>query len=234
MYHSDVTAGERELYVYTPPGYDASRRYPVLYLLAGSSGLPSNWLYQGRINFIMDNLLAEGKALPMIIAIPNNQVIHRADPRHAEPTFDIFERELREHVIPLVDREYATQATPHGRALSGLSMGGRHSMFIGLRSLDLFGSFGILSAGDETAETTLTGFLNDPQANAKVDYLFVGQGGAEAVADFFNLRVAALVDALEAHNIEHEYYVGGYGAHDWTTWRHLLYYRFLPNLWRQQ
>ena len=232
IYRSEATQGERELYVYTPPGYNPTQRYPVLYLLGGSGELPSNWVYDGRVNFIMDNLLAEGKAIPMIIAIPNNQVIHRNHPQHSELTFDIFERELREHVIPLVDRNYSTIQSPKGRAISGLSMGGRHSMVIGFRSLDLFANFGILSAGDVHAEVSLRDFLNNPHANDKVEYLFVGQGTAEAHG-FFGARCIALHQALVKHNIEHEYYVGGHGGHDWGTWRHLLYFRFLPNLWRK-
>lgn len=66
----------------------------------------------------------------------------------------------------------------------------------------------------------------------KIDYLFVGQGKLEAEGRF-NARVKGLVDALAAHGIEHEYYVGGHTAHDWATWRHLLHARFLPNLWRR-
>jgi enterochelin esterase family protein len=233
IYHSGVTGGERDLYVYTPPEYDDSLSYPVLYLLAGSSSLPTNWIYNGRVHFIMDNLLAESRAEPMIIVIPNNQVVHRNHPNHAELTFELFERELREHVIPFIDAAYATQPGPQGRALSGLSMGGRHTMFIGFGSPDLFGSLGILSAGDENAETVLADFLNDPAANTYFDYLFIGQGTLEEAEDFFNVRVASLTEALETHGIDYEYYAGGYGAHDWTTWRHLLYFEFLPNLWRQ-
>jgi len=231
IYHSDVTNGERELYVYTPPGYDSSKKYPVLYLVGGSGELPSNWIYDGRANLILDNLIAEDKAVPMIIAIPNNQVIHRNHPKHTELTFDIFEKELRGHVIPLVDENYSTIESPKGRALSGLSMGGRHAMFIGFRSLDLFGSFGLLSAGDTEAEKTLSEFLNDPDVNSKVDYLFVGQGTKEAEG-FLGKRVEVLVEALDNHKIEYDYYVGGHGGHDWATWRYLLYYRFLPNLWK--
>ena len=231
VYHSAVTNGQREMYVYTPPGYNPAKKYPVLYLLGGSGELPSNWIFDGRVNFIMDNLLAEGMAVPMIIAIPNNQVIHRNHPKHTELTFDIFEKEMRKHVIPLVDETYSTIQSPKGRAISGLSMGGRHSMFVGFRSLDLFANFGILSAGDTNAETTLSQFLNDPKVNEKVDYLFVGQGTEEA-SGFMGSRCVALHEALNKHNIEHEYYVGGHGGHDWATWRHLLYYRFLPNLWK--
>lgn len=233
IYHSDVTSGERELYVYTPPGYNPHKSYPVLYLLGGSGELPSNWMYDGRVNLILDNLLEEGKALPMLIAIPNNQIIHRNHPNHVELTFDMFEKELRHHVIPLVDSAYSSTQDPKGRAISGLSMGGRHAMFIGFRSLDLFASFGILSAGDVNAETSLAYFLNDPDVNNKVDYLFVGQGTLEANGRM-GQRCVALDEALSNHNIEHVYYVGGHGAHDWATWRHLLYYQFLPNLWRSR
>src|SRR5512134_4033978 len=175
VYHSEVTQGERELYVYTPPGYDRTETYPVLYLVGGSGELPSNWIYDGRANFILDNLLAENRAVPMVIAIPNNQVVHRNYPKHIELTFKLFEAELRQHVLPLVEREYSVRRDPKGRALSGLSMGGRHTMFAGFNSLDLFGSFGVLSAGDVDAETSLAGFLRTPDVNAKIDYLFVGQ-----------------------------------------------------------
>ena len=231
VYHSGVTKGERELYVYTPPGYDRSRTYPVLYLVGGSGDLPHNWVYDGRAGFMMDNLLAEGKVVPMVIAIPNNQVVHRSHPKHVELTFPTFEAELRQHVLPLVERQYAVRSDPKGRALAGLSMGGRHTMFVGFRSLDLFASFGVLSAGDVESETSLAAFLNDPDVNRKLDYLFVGQGTQEA-SGRMGQRCVALHEALVKHKVEHEYYVGGHGGHDWATWRHLLYYRFLPGLWR--
>lgn len=231
IYHSEVTQGEREMYVYTPPGYDRRKTYPVLYLVGGSGDLAQNWIYEGRAGLMMDNLLAEGKAVPMLIAIPNNQVIHRNHPQHVERTFDLFEAELRKHVIPLVEANYSVRKDPRGRALSGLSMGGRHTMFIGFRSLDLFANFGILSAGDTDAEQSLARFLNDPDVNKKVAYLFVGQGTEEAKGRMGE-RCVKLHEALERHKIKHEYYAGGHGGHDWSTWRHLLYYRFLPNLWR--
>jgi len=233
VYRSDVTHGERELYVYTPPGYDRAKTYPVLYLVGGSGDLPHNWVYDGRVSFIMDNLLAEGKVVPMVIAIPNNQVVHRNHPRHVELTFPIFEAELRQHVIPLVERQYNVRTDPKGRALAGLSMGGRHTMFVGFKSLDLFGSFGVLSAGDVDSEKSIAGFLNVPDVNRKVDYLFVGQGTEEAKGRM-GQRCVALHEALLKRGVEHEYYVGGHGGHDWATWRHLVHSRFLPGLWRTQ
>jgi enterochelin esterase-like enzyme len=231
IYHSSVTNGEREIYVYTPPGYDQSRKYPVLYLLGGSGELASTWALDGRANFIMDNLLAEGKALPMVIAMPNNQMIHRSHPQHTELTFKLFEAELRQHIIPFVEKTYSVRKDRNGRAISGLSMGGRHTQFVGFKCLDLFASFGVLSAGDVNTEKSSADFLNDPDVNKKVDYLFVGQGTTEERP---GTRTVVLHEALLKHNIQHEYYVGGDGGHDWGTLRHLLYARFLPGLWRKK
>jgi enterochelin esterase family protein len=228
VYHSDVLNGEREMYVYTPPGYDRSRRYPVLYLLGGSGELASTWNIDGRAGFIADNLIAEGKALPMIIAMPNNQVVHRSDPKHTELTFALFEKELRQHIVPLLDRTYSTQASPQGRAIAGLSMGGRHAQLVGFKALDLFASFGILSAGDPASEKSTPEFLNDPAINKKVHYLFVGLGTHENQP---NNRSVIFHQILEKHGVAHDYYIGGDGGHDWGTWRaHLVY--MLPKLWR--
>jgi enterochelin esterase family protein len=229
VYHSDVSNGEREIYVYTPPGYDRTRRYPVLYLLGGSGELASTWNIDGRAGFIADNLFAEGKAVPMIIAMPNNQVVHRSDPKHAELTFPTFEKELRQHIVPLVDKTYSTQPGPHGRALAGLSMGGRHAQLVGFKALDLFASFGILSAGDPESEKSTPEFLNDPAINKRIDYLFVGLGTHENQP---TNRTVVFHQILEKHGVAHDYYIGGDGGHDWGTWRaHLVY--MLPKLWRR-
>jgi enterochelin esterase family protein len=230
VYHSQVTGGERELYVYTPPGYDLTKRYPVLYLMGGSGELASNWMIEGRANFIMDNLLAEGRAVPMLIVVPNNQLIHRSHPEHRELTFDLVEAELKQQVLPLIESAYSVRTDPGGRALAGLSMGGRHATVVGLRNLDLFGSLGILSAGVQNAETVLAGALADPKLNERIDYLLVGQGSLEERPGG---RTEVLHELLEKNGVEHEYYVGG-NAHDWATWRHLLYARLLPGLWREQ
>ncbi|HET7221084.1 MAG TPA: alpha/beta hydrolase-fold protein [Vicinamibacterales bacterium] len=228
VYHSDVLNGEREMYVYTPPNYDRNRRYPVLYLLGGSGELASTWNIDGRAGFIADNLIADGQALPMIIAMPNNQVLHRSDPKHTELTFALFDKELRQHIVPLVDKTYSTLANPHGRALAGLSMGGRHAQLVGFKALDLFASFGILSAGDPDSEKSTAEFLNDPAINKKVDYLFVGLGTHENQPAN---RSVVFHQILEKHKVAHDYYIGGDGGHDWGTWRaHLVY--MLPKLWR--
>lgn len=229
IYHSDVLNGEREMYVYTPPGYSPKKKYPVLYLMGGSGELASGWSLDGRANFIADNLLAEGKMVPMLIAMPNNQVVHRSDPAHTEKTFKLMEDELKKQIVPFMDKTYSTRADRKGRALAGLSMGGRHTQLVGLTNLDMFSSFAVLSAGDLETEKVSAAFLNDPKANQKVDYLLVGQGTGEV--ETIGKRAVALHEALQKHTIKHDYYVGGEGAHDWGTWRHLLYYRLLPNLW---
>lgn len=224
FYHSDVTNGERELLVYTPPGYDKAKEYPTLYLLGGSGDLAQTWYMHGQANFIMDNLLVEGKAVPMIIVMPNNQLVHRSHRQHAELTFKLVEREFREVIIPFVESHYSVIKNRHGRAISGLSMGGRHAQYIGLNNLDLFASIGILSAAIPVDQTPS---LKAPDINLKIDYLFVGAGTYETRP---GVRHEILHNDLVKLNVKHEYYIGSRGAHDLITWRHLLYYRFLPNL----
>lgn len=225
-YHSEVTKGEREMYIYTPPDYDFKVKYPVLYLFGGSGELASTWSLFGRVNFIEDNLIAEGKALPMIIVMPNNQIVHRSDPKHTELTFDMFGKELISQVIPYVEKNYSVKTDKHNRAIAGLSMGGRHAMIIGFNHPDLFGSIGILSAAESLS---LTPSVNDPDFNSRIDYLFVGAGTNETNE---KARHVLLHEELMKRNIKHQYYIGSNGAHDFITWRHLLYYEFLPKLWR--
>ena len=227
IYHSDVTGGEREMYVYTPPKYDASIKYPVLYLVGGSGELASTWSLFGRVNFIEDNLISEGKALPMIIAMPNNQMVHRRDPAHKDKSFPMFNEEMIKEVIPFVEKNYSVKTSKHDRAISGLSMGARHAQIIGLNNLDVFGSIGMLS-GAESMDLN-PGIFEDPDLNTKIDYLFVGAGSYETNPQS---RHVVFHDELVKRNIEHQYYIGSDGAHDFVTWRHLLYYEFLPKLWR--
>jgi enterochelin esterase-like enzyme len=229
IYHSKVLDGEREMFVYTPPGYLPVQKYNVLYLLGGSGELASGWMLDGRANLIADNLLAEKKMLPTIIVMPNNQVLHRNDPKHLEKTYQLFEQELRKEIIPYVDSHYNTEKHRNGRALAGLSMGGRHTQAVGFNALDLFGSFGILSAGDLEPEKLNPAFFNDPQVKSKVNYLLIGLGSGEL--DFVGKRSEATHKALEKIGVKHDYFIGGDGAHDWGTWRMLLHDKLLPNVW---
>ncbi|MCK7533793.1 MAG: alpha/beta hydrolase-fold protein [Marinilabiliales bacterium] len=216
-----MTNGERELYVYTPPGYDRAKTYPVLYLVGGSGELPSNWIYDGRVNFIMDNLLAEGKAVPMVIAIPNNQVVHRNNPRHVELTFKLFEAELRQHVIPLVEREYSVRRDPEGRAPPG-SVHGRppHDVRRVQRARPVrllrraqrwrCGQREVARQVPERSRRQQQGGL--PLRRPGHD----GSGGTHGRS-----AASRCTRRCSSTTIKHEYYVGGHGGHDWATWRHL-------------
>jgi len=226
-YYSTVTDGIRDMMVYTPANYSSEKRYPVLYLMGGSGDLTETWVMHGRANWILDNIIDEGKAKEMIVVFPNNQMVTRNHPQHTEIAFPLIEKELLECVVPFVESHYSCIENPHGRALSGLSMGGRMSQYVGLRNLDVFGSIGLLSAAIDVDETPV---LREKDVNEKIDYLFVGGGTYETG---FMARHERLHEELEKLGVHHEYYSGGGGAHDLVTWRHLLYYHFLPHLWRK-
>ena len=225
FYHSTVTNGERSLLVYTPPAYDPAKKYPVLYLMGGSGEDAASWTRNGQANFIMDNLLAEGKVIPMIIVFPNNQVVHRSHPQHTELSFPLMEREYKEVILPYIESRYSVINDRHGRAMAGLSMGGRHTQYVGFRNPDSFGSLGIFSAAMPIDDTPA---VRNPDFNSKIDYLFVGAGTYETNQ---NARHQILHNQLTELGVKHEYLVGSRGAHDFTTWRFLLHH-FLQNLWR--
>lgn len=126
---------------------------------------------------------------------------------------------------PAIQQEYSEIGTME----CSIPMGGRHAQVIGLNNLDLFASFGLLS-GAESFDLT-PGVLEDPELNNKIDYLFVGAGTHETNP---GSRHVHLHEQLEENGIDHEYYIGSEGAHDFVTWRHLLYYEFLPKLWRNE
>ncbi len=235
-YFSPVSNGLRSIVVYTPPQYDPNKEYPVLYLMGGSGEAVDSWYKYGQVNWIMDNAIAEGKVEPTIVAMVNNQIIHRSSRNHSELTFTMMEREYKEVVIPWMDKNYSTIKNRNGRALSGLSMGGRHTQFIGFRNPDLFGTLGILSAALTDADEKAFG--TDPVAmgrdaaalkKADFDYVLIGAGVYETND---NARHTLLHKQLEELGVEHDYYIGGFSAHDFMTWRHLLYFRLLPNLWK--
>jgi enterochelin esterase family protein len=225
-YKSSVTGGLRDMMVYTPANYNPKKKYPVLYLMGGSGDLTETWVMHGRANWILDNIIAEGKAKEMIVVFPNDQMVTRNHPQHTELAFPLIEKELIQCVIPFVESHYSCIKDRHARALSGLSMGGRMSQYVGLRNLDVFGSVGLLSAAIDVSETPV---LQEKDVNSKIDYLFVGGGTYETG---FMARHERLHEELDKLGVKHEFYSGGGGAHDLVTWRHLLYFKFLPHLWQ--
>lgn len=225
-YLSSVTNGLRDMMVYLPANYDPKKKYPVLYLMGGSGDLTETWVMHGRANWILDNIIAEGRAKEMIVCFPNDQMVTRSHPKHTELAFPLVEKELINCVVPFMESHYNVIKNKHGRALAGLSMGGRMTQYVGLRNLDTFGSLGILSAAIELKETPA---IFEPDINSKIDYLFVGGGTYEKG---FMGRHITLHNELDKLGVKHQFYEGGGGAHDLVTWRHLLYDEFLPNLWK--
>ena len=225
-YKSSVTGQLRDMMVYTPANYNPKKKYPVLYLMGGSGDLTETWVMHGRANWILDNIIAEGKAKEMIVCFPNDQMVTRNHPQHTELAFPLIEKELIQCIIPFVESHYSCIKDRHARALSGLSMGGRMSQYVGLRNLDVFGSIGLLSAAIDVSETPV---LQEKDVNSKIDYLFVGGGTYETG---FMARHERLHEELDKLGVKHEFYSGGGGAHDLVTWRHLLYFKFLPHLWQ--
>lgn len=225
-YYSEVTKGLRDIMVYTPANYDATKKYPVLYLMGGSGDLTETWVMHGRANFILDNIIAEGKAKEMIVVFPNDQMVTRTHPQHTEIAFPLMEREMLESIIPFVESRYSVIKDRHSRAISGLSMGGRLSQYVGLRNLDTFANVCLLSAAIDVSETPA---LNDSDINNRLDYFFIGGGTYETGMMARHVR---LHETLDKMGVKHDFYVGGGGAHDLVTWRHLLYYRMLPNLFK--
>lgn len=215
-HNSKVTGDTRSYHVYTPPGYDPSgtTRYPVLYLLHGNNGTPSDWTAAGRANFMADNLIAEKKLVPMIIVMPWGHAVPFNGPQgENDATFD---RYLTGEVIPAVDQKYRTATGPANRAILGLSMGGRHALKTGLAHLDLFAHVGGYSAaGIPDFDTRFKDLLADPAGtNGKLKLLWVGCGRADSLFSA-NERIVA---SLNTAKIKHTFFASD-GAHDYFFWR---------------
>ncbi|MBN1935767.1 MAG: MBL fold metallo-hydrolase [Anaerolineae bacterium] len=233
-YYASRTLGDvRDVYVYTPPGYEANpdQTYPVLYLLHGGGDDASGWTAVGRAHLIVDNLLAEGKARPMIVVMPFGQAISRmASWEDLQKNTPLFEQDLLTDVMPLVESAYRIRADREHRAMAGLSMGGGQTDHIGLGHLDLFSAIGILSAGRGDFAGRHPDLVADPEAtNRKLDLFFLGCGTLDPLATEGMGQMHAL---LEEKGIRHVYWTMDGAAHTWVVWRYALYHEFLPRLWR--
>jgi enterochelin esterase family protein len=227
-YPSTTLDMQRRMHVYTPPGYDGSKdRYPVLYLLHGSGDEDSGWSTIGRAGFILDNLLAQKKAQPMLVVMPNGSL-----PRLAGRTdLDRFTNELMKDVIPYVERNYRVLADQEHRALAGLSMGGAQSLRIVTGHPDSFAYVGIWSAGGgrnaEDFEKRNAAFLGAADRVNKTVKLFSISVGDKDAALAGSKNLAEL---LKKHGIRHELHISG-GGHTWINWRRYLN-DFAPRLFR--
>ena len=231
-YTSKVTGARRRVHVYAPPGYqqEASKRYPVLYLLHGSGDNDSHWTLLGRANVIADNLLADGRAVPMLIVMPDGHVADRSREREEGSRNrgrELFEKDLLESVLPLVEANYRVLADPQHRGIVGLSMGGGQSIGVGLGHLDQFAWVGAFSAAVSGNDPVLAKLRSDPgAANQKLKLLWIAIGKD----DFLLARNRDFVKALDELKIRHTYQETE-GRHAWGVWRGYLA-EFLPLLFR--
>jgi enterochelin esterase family protein len=216
---SKVTGDTRAYYVYTPPGYDPGRstRYPVLYLLHGNNDTAAGWTDVGKANFILDNLLAEKKALPMIIVMPWGHAVPYGGPQSNNTA--TFERYLVGEVIPQVERKYRVARGRENRAIVGLSMGGGHALQIGLGHLELFSALGAFSSAvPGNFESRFKPLLDDPEGtNKKLKQLWIGCGRQDPAFE----RNQGLSDLLTAHKVTHTFHPTE-GLHNFSVWRRYL------------
>ena len=231
-YLSKTTGAWRRCLVYTPPDYDTNSRahYPVLYLQHGSGEDETGWIFQGRANFILDNLIAAGRAKPMIVVMDNGYAAAPGKP-------NAFEDLMVNDVIPMIDGAYRTVADREHRAMAGLSMGGNQTCQVTLRHLDKFAWIGAFSGtgnGLSTApidpKTFIGGVFTDGAAfNGKVKLLWIGMGTAEP--DPFPGAIGAFRKMLEDAGVKYVYFESPGTAHEWQTWRRDLN-DFAPRLFR--
>jgi enterochelin esterase family protein len=233
-YASKTLGDVRDVTVYTPPGYEANpaRWYPVLYLLHGAGDDAGGWSSMGRVHLMMDNLLAQGEAEPMIIVMPMGHAVPRTMPweERRRRNSELFERDLFTDVMPLVESTYRVQADREHRAMAGLSMGGGQTDHIGLSHLDTYSAIGILSAGMRGFEERHADLLADAQGTSeKLSLLFLGCGTLDSLAAEGMERAHGLLDEA---GMQHVYWTLEGAAHTWVVWRSALWQEFLPRLWR--
>jgi enterochelin esterase family protein len=215
----------RKLYVYTPPQYDTepNRRFPVLYLRHGSGDNEENWSETGRAGVILNNLIAQRKAAPMIIVMPNGDTDGTWGGGSSPEGIELLGQELLTDIIPMIDRTYRVAAGRENRAITGLSMGGGQAFTIGLKHMDLFAwvgefSSGLVSDTDFRLDKHLPGFLDSSdEVNRKLRLLFLSCG----TEDPRYPGQLDLADNLKAHGIHYVWYPTP-GVHEWKVWRHAL------------
>ena len=230
-FYSDVCQEWRRMFVYTPAEYtqNPDKRYPVLYLQHGGGEDETGWIYQGFADVIMDNLIAEGKAEPMIIVMNSGYAKHES----SNDSFDAFEEMICNEVIPFVDANYRTIADRRHRATAGLSWGAKQAYDLALGHPEYFASMagfsGIIVIGEfnhsnpgfkdpKQLNAAYNGIFSNPkQFNKDTDLLFIANGEAEGN------HLADMSRILKKKGIKNTYYQSPKTAHEWLTWRRCLY-----------
>lgn len=245
LYFSKITNAWRRCFVYLPPDYDknVNMRYPVLYLQHGSGEDETGWAVQGKANLILDNLIAEKKAVPMIIVIDNGYATKANQPQPNPAAGrgpggpSAFEEVMVKEIIPMIDAKFRTIADREHRAMAGLSMGANQTIQITMNNLDVFshiGGFSGTSNYPSTAEidpaTFMGGKFKDGAAlNKQIKLFWLGLGTKEP--NPFPGSVGAFRAMLEKQGVKYVYYESPGTAHEWLTWRRSLY-QFAPLLFR--
>ena len=214
----------RPLVVYTPPGYNKNTdKYPVFYLISGTTDTEETWYKVGRLNFILDNLIAQNKAIPMIVVMPyGNTLTGTPDPTtlQAAEMYKVFNDELVGSIIPYVEANYRAIPDREKRAIAGFSRGGGQSLFAGFTNLDKFAWIGSYSAylTPEVFNKYFGVPASNPElTNKQLKLFWLGVGNE----DFLYKNAVTFVDLLKEKKIEHKSLVTA-GGHTWMNARHYL------------
>lgn len=234
FYQSSVVGDNRDFYVYTPPAYDASARtlYPVLYLLHGFSDDASGWTAVGKANLILDRLIAENKAKPMIVVMPLGygapEIVRQgSNPALREKNMSRFRAALIDEVIPAVERSYRVDTDRSSRAIAGLSMGGAESLLTGLNRLDKFSWVGAFSAGGVGDDFAAAFPQTDTHSNQQLNLLWIACGTEDRLIEP-NRKLIAWLNSKEVKLTPIE----TTGMHTWMVWRRNLI-AFAPLLFQR-
>ena len=218
----------RRLVVYTPPGYRSDGpKLPVLYLAHGSSDNEQSWSTHGKAHWIMDALLAAGKAKPMLIVMPDAHALAPGaewSDDYAEENTTAFCKEMVEDVIPFIGKSYQISTLPADRAFAGLSMGGHHAIAVALNMSETFSSIGVFSAAIPGERVIGKAWENTPVINSNLKLLWIACGKD----DFLFERNQSFEALLKEKGVTHQYIVTE-GNHSWPIWRRYLF-DFLPQL----
>ncbi len=219
-FESKTLSVNRKIYVYTPPGYEHNdKSHPVVYLLHGGGGWEFIWTEMGRVNLVLDNLIAEGKAKPMIIVMPYGHTPRIAGENYRSVRIQRFEKFFLNDLIPYVESNYRIKDGRENTVIAGLSMGGSQTLNIGIKHLDKFSSLGVFSNGIRNLESfknTHGEFLKT--INDEVDIFWLACG----TDDFLFERYESTIKFLKENNIQHIENTTG-GAHTWLNWRKYFY-----------
>ncbi len=243
-YHSDYEGINRRMTVYTPAGYETSgKRYPVFYLLHGIGGDEEAWITQGRTAQVLDNLIAQGKAQPMIVVMTNGNIAMEAAPLETSTGYNVpsmglpktmegsFETAFPE-IVKFIDKTYRTIPQKRSRAIAGLSMGGFHSKFISQNNPDMFNYIGLFSAAIGVTDANISPIYQDNDKklatlfSKKPALYWIGIGNE----DFLFKNNTDYRKFLDEHGYKYTYMETG-GGHIWRNWRIYLT-EFVPLLFK--